>query len=72
MNWDMIEGSWKEVKGRVKESWGDLTDDELTEIEGKRDRMVGVLQRKYGLAKMDAEREVDEWADKLNGALDRH
>ena len=71
MNWDTIEGSWKEVKGRVKESWGDLTDDEVTEIEGKRDRMVGVLQRKYGLAKMDAEREGDEWADKLDGALNR-
>lgn len=71
MNWDVIEGSWKEVKGRVKESWGDLTDNEITEIEGKRDRMVGVLQRKYGLAKMDAEREVDEWADKLSGALNR-
>src|SRR6187401_1453264 len=51
MNWDQIEGKWKELAGGVKEQWGKLTDDELTEIGGKRDRLAGLIQSKYGLAK---------------------
>lgn len=62
MNWDQIAGGWKEMKGRVREKWGKLTDDELDEIEGKREQMVGLLQRKYGYAKEKAEQELDGWS----------
>ena len=62
MNWDQVAGGWKEIKGRVREKWGKLTDDELDEIEGKREQMVGLLQRKYGYAKEKAEQELDGWS----------
>jgi len=65
MNWDQIEGSWTEMKGHIKEKWGELTDDELDQIAGKRDQMVGMLQRKYGYAKEQAEKELDTWSDKI-------
>jgi uncharacterized protein YjbJ (UPF0337 family) len=61
MNWDQIEGKWKELKGKAQAKWGDLTDDELDRVEGKRDQMVGLIQQKYGKAKDEAEREVDDW-----------
>lgn len=65
MNWDQIEGSWKEMKGKVRASWGELTDDELTQIGGKKDQLVGKLQQKYGLEREEAERRADEWANDL-------
>ena len=61
MNWDQVEGNWKEFKGKVKERWGKLTDDHLTSIEGKRDQLSGTLQKEYGYAKEEAEREIDEF-----------
>lgn len=61
MNWDQIEGKWKHYKGKAREAWGELTDDELDRVAGKRDQMVGLVQEKYGKAKSDAEREVDDW-----------
>ncbi|MTH64824.1 CsbD family protein [Paracoccus shanxieyensis] len=61
MNWDIIEGKWNQVKGSVKEKWGDLTDDELTEVGGKRDKLAGKLQEKYGWTKEEAERKVDDF-----------
>ena len=61
MNWDPIEGKWMQVKGRAKEKWGKLTDDDLSRITGKRDQMVGLVQERYGHAKADAERAVDDW-----------
>lgn len=57
---DIFEGNWKEIQGGLKETWGKLTDDDLTQIEGKRDRLVGALQKKYGYAKERAEKEVDD------------
>ncbi|MFC3168626.1 MULTISPECIES: CsbD family protein [Paracoccus] len=60
MNWDIIQGKWNQVKGSVKEKWGDLTDDELTQIDGNKDRLAGKLQEKYGWTKNDAEREIDD------------
>jgi uncharacterized protein YjbJ (UPF0337 family) len=65
MNWDQIEGKWKQYKGKAKEKWADLTDDEFDRAAGKRDQMVGLVQEKYGTAKADAEREVDDWFRKL-------
>lgn len=61
MNWDQIEGNWKQVKGKVKEKWGEFTDDELDVLAGKRDQLVGKVQERYGIAKTDAERQVEEF-----------
>jgi uncharacterized protein YjbJ (UPF0337 family) len=61
MNWDQIEGTWKQMKGKVKEQWGRLTDDELDTIAGKRDQLLGLLQKKYGWSQEQAEREVSGW-----------
>jgi uncharacterized protein YjbJ (UPF0337 family) len=61
MNWDIIQGKWKEIKGQAKEKWGKLTDDDLDMIEGKRDQLVGRVQQKYGVAKDEAERQVKQF-----------
>ena len=61
MNWDQIEGNWKQIKGKVKEKWGKLTDDELDVLAGKRDQLIGKVQEKYGIAKTEAERQVEEF-----------
>lgn len=66
MNWDRIAGQWKQIKGRAKEQWGKLTDDEIDVIAGKRDQLVGKLQEKYGLARDEAEKQVDRWARDLS------
>ena len=63
MNWDRIEGNWKQVKGTVREKWGKLTDDDLDVIAGKRDQLVGKLQQKYGHTKDAVEKQIDEWSD---------
>lgn len=61
MNWDQIEGKWKQVKGSLKTQWGKLTDDDLNVIAGKRDKLVGKLQERYGYARDEAQRKADEW-----------
>ncbi len=61
MNWDQIQGSWKQFRGQVKQQWGKLTDDDLDYISGKREELVGRLQKRYGIAKDEAERQVDEF-----------
>jgi len=61
MNWDQIEGKWKQLKGSAKERWGKLTDDDLDTIAGKRDQLAGQLQEKYGITKEQAEAEIDQW-----------
>lgn len=65
MNWDQVEGNWKQFKGKVKERWGKLTDDDITSIEGKRDQLVGRLQQQYGYGKEQAEQELDEFTRTL-------
>jgi uncharacterized protein YjbJ (UPF0337 family) len=60
MNWDQVEGKWKEMKGRVREKFGKLTDDDLDVIAGKKDQLVGRLQQRYGYNKEQAEREADD------------
>jgi len=62
MNWDQIEGKWKQAAGKVKEKWGKLTDDDLQMIRGKRDQLIGKVQERYGIAKEEAERQVEEFS----------
>ena len=61
MNWDIIQGKWKQLKGDAQSKWGELTDDDLDRAEGDREKLVGVVQERYGIAKDQAEREVDEF-----------
>jgi len=61
MDWNRVEGNWKMVKGRVKEKWGKLTDDDLTAINGKRDQLEGRIQERYGIARDKVRKEVDDW-----------
>lgn len=61
MNNERLEGMWKQLTGQVKEKWGKLTDDDLTMIAGKRDQFVGKVQERYGIAKEQAESEVEDW-----------
>jgi uncharacterized protein YjbJ (UPF0337 family) len=62
MNWDQIEGKWKQMKGSVRAKWGDLTDSDFERINGNRERLVGIIQERYGIAKDAAERQVNDWA----------
>ena len=61
MNWDRIEGNWKQFKGKVQQQWGSLTDDDLDRIEGERKELAGRIQERYGRTQEEADREVDEW-----------
>ena len=61
MDWNRVEGNWKQMKGAIKEQWGKLTDDDLDRIEGKRDQLEGKIQERYGYAKDQATRDVDDW-----------
>lgn len=64
-NWDRIEGNWKQFAGSVKEQWGKLTDDEITQINGNREQLEGLLQARYGYAMEQAKREVEEWLGRM-------
>ncbi|MBL8344676.1 MAG: CsbD family protein [Rubrivivax sp.] len=61
MNWDRIQGDWKQLTGRAKEQWGKLTDDDLSIVAGRRDQLAGKIQERYGVAKEDAEKQVAAW-----------
>ncbi len=61
MNKDIIEGKWEQLKGKAKEKWGELTNDDWDVIAGKRDQLAGRIQERYGRTKEEAEKEVDEW-----------
>ena len=63
MNEDRISGNWKQFKGKVKEQWGKLTDDDMDVAEGKRDQLVGRIQERYGYGKEQAEKELKDWED---------
>ena len=68
MNWDRIEGNWKQLKGKIKEQWGDLTDDDIDRIAGKKDQLSGRLQEAYGIGKDEADRQIDSWAREYDDA----
>ena len=61
MNWDTVQGNWKQMTGKVREQWGKLTDDDLDVIAGKRDMLVGKVQERYGLAREEAQKRCDDW-----------
>jgi len=65
MNWQQVEGKWKQFKGQAKQRWGKLTDDDLDVIAGKRDELVGRLQTRYAKSREEAERDVEEWQNRL-------
>lgn len=62
--WEQFKGSWNQTKGAVKEQWGKLTDDDLLEIEGRRDQLVGKIQTRYGISREEAEAQVGTWEQK--------
>lgn len=65
MNTDRIEGNWKQIKGKVQEKWGKLTDDDFDVIAGRREQLAGKIQERYGIARDEAERQVREWEKRL-------
>jgi len=66
LNSDILSGKWKQVKGEVKKQWGKLTDDDLQVIEGQQDKLIGLVQERYGYAREKAEQEVDNFLEKYN------
>ena len=66
MNWDRIEGNWKQVTGKVKVQWGKLTDDDIDVVAGRRDQLAGKIQERYGIAKDEAEKQLSAWESKVD------
>jgi uncharacterized protein YjbJ (UPF0337 family) len=66
MNWDQIEGKWKQFSGSAREKWGKLTDSDWQTVAGKKDQLVGRIQERYGIAKDEADRQADNWARTLD------
>jgi uncharacterized protein YjbJ (UPF0337 family) len=66
MNWDQVEGKWKQFKGVARQKWGKLTDDDLDVVNGKQEELVGKLQERYGYTKEQAEKNIQEWTNSLN------
>ncbi len=71
MNWTTLQGNWNETKGKVKSKWGRLTDDDLTQVQGQKDRLVGVIQQKYGIARDKAEEQLEEFLSSADGFVGR-
>jgi uncharacterized protein YjbJ (UPF0337 family) len=70
MNEDILKGRWNDFKGRLREQWAELTDNDVEQIEGNWDRLLGKLQTRYGMAKDDAAEEVNSWLEKANREMD--
>lgn len=71
MNWDQVQGNWKQLRGKVREHWGRFTDDDLDIIAGRRDQLIGRIQHTYGLLKEAAEAQVCDFENKLRGFADQ-
>ncbi len=71
MNWNQIQGDWKQFSGKVKEKWGKLTDDEVTTIAGKREQLIGYLQERYGYEKEQAEKELNDFTQTMLSHADK-
>lgn len=61
MNWDRVEGNWKQFKGQIQQQWGKLTDDDLDQMKGTQTELAGRLQERYGIAREEAEKQIDDW-----------
>jgi uncharacterized protein YjbJ (UPF0337 family) len=70
MNWDRVEGNWKQLKGKVREKWGKLTDDHLDAINGRRDMLAGKIQEAYGIGKDEVERQISDWQKSVRDDAD--
>jgi uncharacterized protein YjbJ (UPF0337 family) len=70
MNSDQLQGKWKQMKGSIKEKWGKLTDDDIDVINGQQEKLVGRIQERYGIAKNEAQKQVDEWMKEPEGRSD--
>ncbi|MCC7305675.1 MAG: CsbD family protein [Alphaproteobacteria bacterium] len=66
MNTDIIEGKWNEIKGAVQEKWGKLTDDDIAQIDGNRTKLLGAVQKNYGIARDEAEKQLKDWEDSFD------
>ena len=66
MNWDRIEGNWKQVVGKARAQWGKLTDDDFNIVAGRREQLAGKIQERYGVAKEDADKQISEWVRKAD------
>lgn len=64
MNWDRIEGQWKQLKGSIQERWGKLTDDHIDQVNGQREKFIGIIQEQYGITREVAEEQVRDWETK--------
>lgn len=72
MNWDQVEGKWKEFKGNIREKWAKLTDDDLDAIAGNKDKLLGKLQQHYGRSKEQSESDVNEWVSEIEKKNKKH
>jgi uncharacterized protein YjbJ (UPF0337 family) len=72
VNQDILEGKWKQLKGKVKQQWGKLTDDQLDEISGRREELAGLLQEHYGYSVARAQKEVDDFVHRMEKEHDRY
>lgn len=65
MSWEIVKGKWNQIKGEIKSEWGELTDDDLTQIDGEKDKLIGKIQERYQITRDEAQRQVDELAGRL-------
>jgi len=71
MNWDQIEGKWKQHKGQIRQKWGKLTDDDLDMINGRREELLGRIQERYGITREEAHRQLEEYLNALGSGSER-
>ena len=64
MDWNRVEGNWKQANGRIKQQWAKLTDNDLNEIEGRREELEGKIQERYGIGRDQVRKQVDDWLDR--------
>lgn len=72
MNWDQVAGKWKQMKGDLRTRWGKLSDDDVQSVGGQKDKLVGLIQERYGIEKEEAQRQVDEWHEKMAAEESSH
>jgi uncharacterized protein YjbJ (UPF0337 family) len=64
-SWEQVAGKWKQISGKAKKRWSNLTDDELTQVNGRREVLITKIQEKYGIGREEADRQIDDWTNKL-------